>query len=505
MSIFLNRALTHAQNNPDRVIIADKWKRWSWSALITRAREYGLAIQTHRDFNKSKAVPIIVGRSGEVAAAVLGTLMNGYPVALLSANQPVERISKCLDLLGSNAALDARNVEERLSLNLKQSLLEAVNENIKEDSGDPADTHLGEDDLLYILFTSGSTGEPKGVMCSHANIVNTLEWSTDLIDWREGDVIGNATQFSFDIASFDLFTCFYYGVPLAIFPDPANVNDVFEQIESASVTSIFATPAFFSQFVRTASLEKIHGSSLRRILSGGDFFPPAHILDWRQHAPQVDVFNVWGPTETSIVNTMHLVNDNDLDILKKNNYPSIGREHTRMSIILMGEDGSVVSKPSERGEICMLGQCVSHGYLNNETLSNDVYTNINGVRAFRTGDIAYMDEDKNLFMVGRTGSIIKLAGYRIDLGEVEAALTSLDGVHLAGAFVVENEHGISELYAALEVGKESNGFDIFSAKKILRKKLPGYMVPKKLFPMEKLPLNANGKIDRNSIKESLRH
>ena len=130
---------------------------------------------------------------------------------------------------------------------------------------------------LYLLFTSGSTGKPKGVLCSTNNILNTMNWSKKYLNWNKSDVIGCATQFSFDISLFDFFTMLYFDVPLAILDKISNPQEVTKQILNFKVSSIFSVPAFFSQFTMQSSIKNISETKLRRIIAGGDFFPSKHI------------------------------------------------------------------------------------------------------------------------------------------------------------------------------------------------------------------------------------
>ena len=495
MSVFVEKVLAHADRDPDGVVITDQWRVWTWSDLVARASAYGNAVVEHfAEADSPTAVPILVGRSGETPSAALGVLMAGRAVAPLSPQQPTVRMARCLSKLGATKILDARAPQEREATTVPL-------ETIVPDEASGSTAMVGNSNgrsLLYILFTSGSTGEPKGVMCDHDNLLNTIKWSTDYIDWRPDDVIGVATQFSFDISWFDLLSCFYHGVPLSLLSDASDVRSVLEQISADRITSIFGVPAFFSQFVRARIVGALGETKLRRILSGGDFFPPAHILEWMDEASQVEILNVWGPTETSIVNTMYCVEDSDRPLLEQGKYPPVGRWHPRMPFVLVDEKGAVAAEPGVRGEIWMHGECVSRGYLEDDELTREVYTVYDGGRAYRTADVGYLDDEGRLYVAGRVGSVAKVSGYRIDLGEVEGALTSLDSVHLAGAFVKEVMPGISELWAGLELTPGIE-FDVFGAKKALRRMLPGYMVPKRLVTLEKLPMNVNGKVDRTAI------
>jgi len=242
-------------------------------------------------------------------------------------------------------------------------------------------------------------------------------------------------------------------------------------------------------------------SSLRRIVAGGDFFPPAHVLGWLEKWPSVEIYNVWGPTETSIVNTMHKVGDADIPRLKEGGSAPVGKVHSRMQFRLINKLGEVLTEPNQRGEICMLGECVTQGYLGDEEKTNFAYIELEGQRAFRTQDLGFIDDEGNLFIVGRMGSTVKVAGYRIDLGEVETAVVSLPSIHLACCFVFDVAEGHQELWLAVEPELKGLKVDVFSIKKQLRQMLQSYMVPKRLVVMEVLPKNVNGKIDRNEVKQ----
>ena len=147
----------------------------------------------------------------------------------------------------------------------------------------------------------------------------------------------------------------------------------------------------------------------------------------------------------------------------------------------------------------MLGACVTDGYLGDAEKTRQAYIKLDGQRAFRTQDIGYVDEKGCLFIVGRLGSTVKVAGYRIDLGEVETAASSLSEVHLACGFVNELAEGHEELWLAIEPQVQNEALDIYSIKKRLRNVLQSFMVPKRVIVMEELPKNANGKIDRGEV------
>ena len=490
-----SRLWSTADREPEGVAIRDSQRVWTWREILERAAAYRDTIAAHWT-STGHAVPVLVDRSGETIAAILGVLLSGRAFSPISPDQPLERLRACI------AALEAREVlltadpgwesERFAQLDVEPLTLEGGARGMPER---PEDPEAGR--LLYVLFTSGSTGTPKGVMVSFGNIENTMLWSTDILDWREDDVIGNVAPFFFDISMFDLFSTFYFGVPTAILSNTADVPGTLTEIEQHRITSIFSAPVFFSQFLRTGLLGDPRLNSLRRVVSGGDFFPPAHVLAWLRERPAAAVWNVWGPTETSIVNTMHRVGPADVPLLEAGKYPSVGRAHPRMKFVLLNENGAV-DEPHQQGEICMIGASVTQGYLADEERTRETYFEWNGERAFRTRDIGLVDEAGNLFMVGRIGSMVKIAGYRVDLGEVESAAARIPEVLLAGAFVHEAEPGLHQLYLAIEPRAGCNP-DVFSIKQQLRQLLPSYMVPKRLFVLDELPKSPNGKINRRAL------
>ena len=196
---------------------------------------------------------------------------------------------------------------------------------------------------------------------------------------------------------------------------------------------------------------------------------------------------------------MCMITKNILKTIKHEKSLPIGQQNPRMPLVIVNE-GKIITKPREIGEFWTLGDCVSIGYLDNEETSKR-YTIFNNLRAFRSGDFGYKDENGNFFLVGRADSRVKIAGYRIDLNEVENAVNQLAEVYLTAAFVqtIKNEH--KELWVGIELKKSTSDIDIFSAKKLLRKILPQYMVPKRLFVMPEIPLNINRKVDRLQVRQ----
>lgn len=495
MSTLISSIYRNINLDPQKIIIYDSKNSWSWTELLNKAKYYSELILKNCD--DQKIIPILVNRSAESVAAMLGCILLKKGIAPLSFNQPSVRIKKSISKLNSNILLSPFSFESDLvNIKILTPKNKAVHPNIIYDELD-----FNSKDILYTLFTSGSTGEPKGVMVSSENIENTIKWSEDIIDWNNHDIIGCATNFFFDISMFDMFTTFYLNIPLAIYSEPNNISKIIDETLKFRITSIFSVPLFFAQLLKydwKVNIGKF--KNLRRIMSGGDFFHPNHILRWMKLFPNVDIYNVWGPTETSIVNTMHLITHKDKDVLLKGESPSVGKVHSKMNFVLVNDNRSeIVSESFERGEIVMLGKCVTQGYLKDKRLTSKSYGNINGKRCFYTNDLGYLDKDGNLFILGRKDTTIKISGYRVDLCEIEFTATNYNNIQLALVFVKKIDEIIEELWIVLELKENNEKFNIFNFKQHLRKNLPQYMIPKRVHVIDKMFLNQNGKIDRKKV------
>lgn len=495
----LIRAISeNAHARPNRVIVKDAIRDWSWCELMSTATRYACELdKVAPRLPRTAIVPLLADRSGHTVAAILGALLSGRAYAPLSSQHPSERIKACYRALDAKAVIvPGSNLGPQDDDGLiRISRLEPV---LATELSMP--TYFSEPrDFLYVLFTSGSTGVPKGVLVDHSNVLNTVLWGRELLDWHGDDVIGCATNFFFDISQYDLFTSLCLDIPLAIYSNPNDTAQVVRETEQFRITSVFSVPMFFSQLLRNSRVIDACLGSLRRIISGGDFFPPSHILGWMDARPDVEIYNVWGPTETSIVNTMYRVAETDRRLLQADHSVPVGRVHRRMPFVLLDEHGRRVEKPRERGEICMLGACITRGYLNDPEETARSYFQWEGQPAFRTQDLGYLDEEGRLFIIGRMGSTVKIAGYRIDTGEVEKTASSIMGVYLAGAFTVEVQEGIKELWIAVQPLDQDTEFDVFQFKKRLRERLPAYMVPKRVLVYRELPRNANGKVNRKQL------
>ena len=259
---FISSKILKNKNNK-KIIVSDKKNEISWSTL------YDISRFNYDEITKSesKVIPILCDRSVKTFVSIVSLIMAGKAFCPISEKLPTFRIKKLIKRINSDLIINNSNIKISGVKNYKIKMKKRTNK-IKNLS---FSENLNDNNIAYVLFTSGSTGEPKGVKLSYENLLNTLTWSRKHLNWKNNDTIGIATNFSFDISMFDLLSCIYFEVKSYIFQNPENPITTYEEINLNKITSIFSVPAFFSNFIYYDLISKPL-TSLRRIISGGDFF-----------------------------------------------------------------------------------------------------------------------------------------------------------------------------------------------------------------------------------------
>lgn len=461
--------------NPKFVILSDSGKKYSWEDLDTMAKFYtNLILEKQR-----KKLVFYADRSITSVALIVACIKNNITFVPISRDQPNERVIEIFNLISECDVFDPRD-------NTFTNILENVE-------------YPGADleDVLYVLFTSGSTGSPKGVKISEDNLLNTLSWSKHILDWHKDDVIGVVTPLYFDISIFDLLLGLTEQIGVYIFSQTANCIEFCQELQTSNVTSIFSTPSLFSNISRMNQADLVKTSSLRRIISGGDFFPVLDLIYWYKNFSELQIYNVWGPTETSIVNSAHRVTSNDIERLQNNKPISIGKSTKEMKIILCEpnlEEVKLIKSDLKIGELLVQGNSVGMGYVNQDDLTQKKFTTVFGSRTYRTGDLGFI-ENGEIFMTSRDAHLIKYQGFRIDPREVETHTAKFNGVKNSCLILADRNTGNSELVLIIEQLPNFQ-LNILEIKIYLRNKVPAYMIPKKIIFFKEIPFNINGKLDR---------
>jgi len=365
-------------------------------------------------------------------------------------------------------------------------------------------TGVGKDDPFYILFTSGSTGEPKGVIITLACLEHFITWMLAEQKFSQrAEVFLNQAPFSFDLSVMDLYCSLATGGTLfSINRDLIeNPKKLYRALASSGVTTWVSTPSFAQMCLVEEKFAEAMLPGVRRFLFCGETLAPQTAAQLLARFPQAQVWNMYGPTEATVATTSLQI---DAAILEKYSPLPVGRVMPGTKIFIVDENG-VESSADQRGEIVIAGPNVSPGYVGRADLTARAFYECGGMRAYKTGDLGRF-HDALLFFEGRIDEQIKLSGYRIELGDVEANLRALPSVRDAVVMPVIKNGATQSLtaFVSLTARNETSDFKLgHNLRTQLGQRLPSYMLPRKFVFLDAFPMTANGKVDRGALARSL--
>jgi D-alanine--poly(phosphoribitol) ligase subunit 1 len=459
-----------------------------------------------RGVKKRDAICLCLEKSELAYASILGCLKIGSPYFVVDPTNPAARTRAMLQHCQPALAVIEPSVDAS-PFECPTIVADARQVAYREFADDPVelDWSIDGSDPAYIMFTSGSTGVPKGVTISQSNLVSFIGWSQHQLGTRPDDVFTGVNPLFFDNSVFDFYSSVFAGA--ALLPlDAATTRDpakVVSRIEQFGATIYFSVP---SLLVYLQTLKLITPSSfpcLRKILFGGEGYPkPMLGRLLKTVGDRIALYNVYGPTECTCICSVYSVSEADL--VDPSGYAPLGHLLPGFSGVIIDGAGHAVAD-GEVGELCLGGPCVGLGYYNDPAqtaaafVQNPTHDRFND-RVYRTGDLVRRDPvDGRLYFIGRGDSQIKHQGYRIELGEVEHALAAVGGVDEAAA--VYTAKGMSGHIVGVVASR--SGVAPAAVKRAVQQMLPTYMVPERVVVVEQLLKNANGKIDRHAIRASI--
>jgi len=360
-----------------------------------------------------------------------------------------------------------------------------------------------DSDLAYILFTSGSTGNPKGVMISHLNSLAFINMAYDFFKIENNDLFSNNSPLHFDLSVFDIFVAFKAGASVVIVPETTAMFPVklAEFIEKNKITIWNSVPSALSLLANYADLDKYNFSSLRSILFAGEVFPVKYLRKLKQTIPQAKFFNIYGQTEanSSTYYQIDRVPDEDNALIP------IGKSFPNFEVFALDENGEKIDKAGEKGELYVRAASVAFGYWDEAQKSNENFVKNPlkphlGEIIYRTGDIVRLDDEGNYIFLGRKDHMIKSRGYRIEIGEIETVLSNHPQVKVAVVIPVP-DNLIGNRIAVFIVPSNKNNLKKEDILKYSSKQLPKYMIPEIVLFRDKLPETSSGKTDRKKLAE----
>ncbi len=450
--------------------------------------------------------PVIVylPKSARALCVFMGAQYAGCPYAPVDPHIPMARLAKIIESLRPGCIVTEEPLAANLAaLDLRGAAVARYDElsltPTDEAALDRATNAVIDTDPIYIMYTSGSTGAPKGVTIPHRGILDYAEWVVSAFSFTEETVMAGQAPFYFDNSTFDIYGSMRCGGKLVLIPDalvlyPLRLPQFLAEKE---ITSIFWVPTVLINVANSGALEGVELPKLKTVAFCGEVMPNRQLNVWRRALPGRTFANLYGPTEITDVCCCYFV---DREFADSDPLP-IGRACANMRVLILREDGTEAA-PGEQGELCVLGAGVALGYWNAPELTAKAFcpnpsNGSWGERMYRTGDLAYRDADGLLQFCGRRDSQIKLKGNRIELGEIEAAAVCVEGVENAAAvFDAPRERIV--LFVETKGTLPLRRFNLE-----LKKYVPNYMLPAKLAAMERLPHTANDKIDRQALKALL--
>ncbi len=370
-------------------------------------------------------------------------------------------------------------------------------------STEPLDYDNDSTDPAHILFTSGSTGDPKGVTITHSNVMHFVEWGIRYFGINSSDRISCHPPLHFDLSYFDLFGAFGAGAQLHLVPPELSLlpNKIAEFIRASELTQWFSVPSVLSYIAKFDVLKFRDFPTLKRLLWCGEVLPTPSLLYWMERLPEVTFTNLYGPTETTIASSYYTVPACPVD--DKAPIP-IGLACDGEELLVL--DDTLQPVPLEAiGDLYIRGVGLSPGYWRDSEATKAAflpYGQDGCDRIYKSGDLARIGADGLVYFVGRADSQIKSRGYRIELGEIEAALQTLPDLQECAVVAIPGGSFEGNIICCAYVIANGLHIDNVQLRSKLSKLLPAYMLPSRWMCLDRLPTNRNGKIDRRELRDA---
>lgn len=479
---------------PDKRAFCSDREALTFRQLYDTARAIGSRLI--RDGHDRGPVVVFMRKRPQTIAAFLGAIYSGCFYVPLDEEMPKARIEMILRKLHPTACIcdDATlsTARELNGIGRPYSYEELSSGGIDDAALQAVRDRQIDTDPIYIVFTSGSTGVPKGVVGCHRAVIDYIENLCPVLRFDEDTVFGNQTPLYFDACLKEIVPTLKYGatthlIPRKLFLFPVKLVEYLNEKKINTLCWVASALTYISSF---KTFETIVPENLKTIAFASEVFPIRQLKLWRQALPNTRFINLYGPTETTGICCWYEV-DREFD---ENETLPVGRPFPNTQILLLDENNRIPG-PGEQGEICIRGTRLTHGYYGNaeKTADSFVQNPLNHhypELIYRTGDLGKYNQRGELVFVSRKDHQIKHMGHRIELGEIEAAANGCPGVKGCCCVYDSEKQKITLFYTG----------EVPGLRQYLKEKLPRYMLPHNLVRLDTMPLTPNGKIDRNALK-----
>lgn len=491
---------------PDKVAIVDGATRLTFAELESQAKRFASLLIARADVI-NQPVAVYLPKSAGVIVANLAILYTGNLYSNLDVKSPPQRLKNILANIGPRLVVTSRlRGEEVQAAGIADDRIVFIDD--LADGAGAVDSpallrrieQVIDTDPVCIINTSGSTGTPKGVVLSHRGTIDFMDWVFDTFPFDSSVVIGSLSPFYFDIYTLELNLCLAKGATLVIIPEQLAIfpAKLMEFLAELRITFLFWVPSIMVNIANLGLLDKVKLPDLRTVFFAGEVFPTRHLNMWRRALPGARFVNLYGPIEIHVDCTYYIVEGE----LADDEPLPIGYPCRNTDILILNETNQACAT-DEQGELCVRGSSLSQGYWNDpEKTARAFVQNPLNTRypelIYRTGDLALRRADGRIFLAGRKDYQIKHMGYRIELPEIEHQVLGIAGIANACVVYDQPKKAITLFY-------QPSGAEVPVAtiRQALAAIFPKYMLPTAFHSMERLPMNPNGKIDRNGLVLSL--
>lgn len=489
---------------PNKIVFADEKNSISYEHLKTNAKKIGTQILNQTKNSTKKPIVVFVDRNIESLVSFMGVAYSGNFYVPIDIQMPKLRIELILQTLNPIATVVLKSdlafansvAPELLTIIYEDAIMESINEEklliVKRKAIDR--------DPLYATFTSGSTGIPKGVITCNQSVIDMTDVLVSTFNFDENSIFGNQNPFYFDASIKDIYCTLKCGATMYLIPKSAFLfqASLVEFLNNHKINSILWSAAAIALVANSNAFDSIKPTYLNKVMFSGEVMHNKVLNYWRKVLPNTVFVNLYGPTEITSVCTYYKIEKPFAD----DEVLPIGISFKNTEIILLNNENIPV-KGDEIGEICVRGCCLALGYYNNPEKTNEAFCqnplNPHYPEAiYRTGDLARYNDKGEVMFLSRKDNQVKHMGQRVELGEIEILINSLEKIDASFCFYDHEKQKIITIFQ----GKEADNKYIINQ---IKDRIPKYMYPNTIIKMEELPYNLNGKIDRTLLKNQYKN
>ena len=501
----------HSLTTPDAVAIVHQGQSLTYKQFAGRAKAVAQRLAQSPDWQSRDIRPVKVGiltsRGMDAAVAILGTCWAGaayVPIGLKLPQDKILAIFAACDLSAIIVDQEGAKLLTDTVLAAGPSLLIRVDQMLvcNSDSlssldalADPVQVHA--DHLAYVIFTSGTTGAPKGVMIEAGSVNNYIHTIVSKLSLQATDRVLETCEISFDFSVHNMFATWQAGAALYILPATLVMNAV-KFARTAKLTVWNSVPSLLGMLQQLKVLQPGCLPDLRITVLGGEALPESTARLWQEVAPNTEIFNLYGPTEATVF-CLAQVLSRQAPITSGRDFVSIGTALDGCEAMVVDAVGKEVADGSP-GELAIAGAQLAQGYIGQPELTAQKFPVFNAKRWYLTGDYAVKDPSGVFHCLGRIDNQVKISGYRIELEEIDAALRLASGRDLVGAVAWPVIDGVAKGVVGFIAGTSMNSGELVLS---LKQKLQPYMVPQRVIALDHMPLNSSGKVDRKALTKML--